>query len=342
MRRARNSIYELRIEAMAILIAVSALALFFAALPAAEAQQEGKVYRVGFLIPSRRTPETPWYDAFRQGMREAGYLEGQNLVMEPRWADSNPGRLRELAAELVHLKVDAIVTISAAAALAAKDATTAIPIVMSGAIDPVQRGLITSLARPGGNITGSTGHPGAGFSSKGLQLLKEAAPKMSRVALLWNPTNPGDAGLPDELRTVAPALGLTVSVAEVRQAEDLPGAFAAIIQARADGLYVPPFPGTYDQLNTIVDFASAQWLPAIFGDRRFVIAGGLMSYWIDWIALHRHTAYYVDKILKGAKPADLPVEDPTKYELVINLKSAKALGLTIPQSILLRADEVIQ
>ncbi len=322
---------------------IVALALGILAAPlAAEAQQAGTVYRIGFLIPSRRTPETPWYDAFRRGMREAGYIEGQNLVMEPRWADSSPDRLRELAAEMVRLKVNVIVTISAAAALAAKEATSTISIVMSGAINPVQRGLITSLARPGGNITGSTGHPGAGFSSKGLQLLKEAAPKMSHVALLWNPTSPGDAGTLEELRAVSPSLGLTVSSAEVQHAEDFPGAFAVITRARADGLYVPPFSGSYDQLKPIVDFASAQRLPAVFGDRRFVIAGGLISYWIDWIALHHHTAYYVDKILKGAKPADLPVEDPTKYELVINLKTAKALGLTIPQSILIRADEVIQ
>ena len=308
------------------------------------AQQTGKSYRIGWLdLGTRPSTTSPPLEAFRRGLSELGWIEGRNLAIETRYADDDNARLAAVTAELVGLRVDVIVTITTPAALAAKKATGLIPIVMAGSSDPVELGLVKSLARPGENVTGLTNNPGAGFTQKLTQLLKEAAPKVSRVALLWGAsTAVGEARALTELQATAPILGITVLSAEAREPSEVPVALAAILQQRADGLYVTPSSTNTGQQKLILDFALANRLPSIFADSRWVSPGGLMSYGIDWLELRRHSAIYVDKILRGAKPADLPVEQPTKFELVINLKTAKALGLTIPQPLLLRANEVIQ
>jgi putative ABC transport system substrate-binding protein len=314
--------------------------------PLLYAQRAERVYRIGWLdlgAPPSTTSTPGGLEAFRRGLGELGWTEGRNIVIETRYADDDSVRLAVVAAELVASRVDVIVTISTPAALAAKKATALIPIVMAGSSNPVELGLVKSLARPGENVTGVTNNPGPGFTLKLLQLLKEAAPKISRVALLWGGTSVrGEAGVLSNAQAAAPALGITVLSAEARQPNEIPGALAAILQEQPDGLYVLPSSTNTRQLKLILDFALANRLPAIYMDARWVSPGGLMSYGTDWLELRRHTAIYVDKILRGAKPADLPVEQPTKFELVINLKTAKALGLTIPQSLLLRADEVIQ
>jgi putative ABC transport system substrate-binding protein len=213
---------------------------------------------------------------------------------------------------------------------------------MSGSSDPVENGLVTSLARPGGNVTGLTNNPGGNFVRKLIQLLKEAAPRVSHVGVLWDSTNPAEASLLASIQAAGQALGIAALNGDARDATAIPAALASLVRAGANGLYVSPSAVNTGQRKLIVDFASRNRLPSIFGDKRFVSEGGLMSYWTDWNDLRRRSAVYVDKILKGAKPADLPVELPTKFELVLNLKTAKALGLTIPQSLLLQADEVIQ
>ena len=244
-----------------------------------------------------------------------------------------------LAAELVQLKVDVIVTQTTAAALAAKKATTTIPIVMAGSSSPDRLGLVKSLARPGENVTGMTNNPGTGFFAKMVQSLKDAAPRVSRLAVLAEPTISDST---NEIEASAPSLGLTVIVLRASAPEQVPGILAAALRERADGLFISPSPVFDAQRLLIVNFALVNRLPSICGDRDFATAGGLMSYWTDWTDLRRKTATYVDKILRGANPGDLPVEQPTKFELVINIRVADALGLTIPQSLLVRANEVIQ
>ncbi len=304
---------------------------------AAEAQQAGRVYRIGYLTAGGGVNQ-----AFRDAMRQLGYLEGQNIVIESKSAERKLERLPDLAAELVRLKVDVIVTITTPAALAAKNATATIPVVMAGSSDPVELGLVASLARPGGNVTGVTNNPGSGFGGKWLQLLKEAAPKVSRVAALHNLSIPPEArGFP-RMQDAARVLNVALLSADVRGPNDFDRALAMITQEHADALIVVPNSLNGAHRKLIVGFATKHRLPTMFGDRNDVEAGGLMSYWTNWNDLRRRAAVYVDKILKGAKPADLPVEEPTRYELVINLKTAKALGLKIPQSVLIRADEVIQ
>ncbi len=314
------------------------------ATPLLYAQQAERVYHIGWLeLGALSSAVSGSLAAFRRGLGELGWIEGRNVVIETRYANDDGVRLAAVAAELAASRVDVIVTITTPAALAAKKATASIPIVMAGSSNPVELGLVKSLGRPGENVTGVTNNPGAGITQKLLQLLKEAAPKMSRVALLWGGTSsPGEGGVLADAQAAAPELGITVLSAEARQPDAIPVALATILQQRPDGLYVTPNSTNTRQMTLILDFASAHRLPAIFMDARWVTRGGLMSYGIDWLELRRHTASYVDKILRGAKPADLPVEQPTKFELVINLKTAKALGLTIPQSLLLRADEVIQ
>jgi putative ABC transport system substrate-binding protein len=314
------------------------------ALPlATRAQQSGKVYRVGVLVPLAQSwvssPERP---PLLDALRELGWVEGRNLIIEYRFADGQPERLPALAAELVALKVDVIVAIATVTAVAAKRATSTIPIVMSGIGDPVLAGLVESLARPGGNVTGLTSQPGSGFLRKTLQLLKDAAPGLSSVAMLGDPADPGQAAMYREIPTAARLLGLKLVNVDAHDATDLPNAFATITKQKHDGLYVANSPLNTQRAKPIADFALTRRLPLMSGNKAFVAQGGLMSYWADWNDIRRRTAIYVDKILKGAKPADLPVEQPTKFELVINLKTAKALGLTIPQSLLLRADEVIE
>ncbi|HEY8245461.1 MAG TPA: ABC transporter substrate-binding protein [Casimicrobiaceae bacterium] len=304
-----------------------------AAPVALEAQQARRMYRIGYLSPGQAFTG-PDLDAFRRGLSELGWIERRNIEIISRWSGPTNDRLPELAAELVALGVDVIVTISTPGALAAQRATSSIPIVMTGSSDPVGRGLVASLARPGGNITGLTNNPGAGFFAKKLQLLKEVAPKVSRVALLWNPTNLGEVGLFDELQAVAPGLGLTMLNTEAREPENVATALSTALRGRADGLYATNSALNISKLRVIVDFAKANGLPSMFEDRRFVSAGGLMSYSTDWLELRRRSASYVDNILRGAKPGELAIEQPQKYELVVNRSTAKALGLAIPQSIL--------
>jgi len=310
---------------------------------AATAQQTGKVSRIGFLSPSLASAwAQPAVQAFRRELGVLGWFEGRNIVIEARWAENQPDRLPALAAELVGLRVEVIVAITTAATVAAKQATAVIPIVASGIGDPVEAGLVQSFARPGGNVTGLTSNPGTGFTQKMVQLLKEAAPKATRLAVLWNSTDPGQSSVLGEVQAAAPALGLTVLSAEAREPKDVGSALATLVRERANGLYVTPSSLHLREGKQIADFAATNRLPSMFGDARNVSAGGLMSYWTNWVEIRRRTATYVDRILKGARPADLPVEQPTKFELVINLKTAKALGLTIPPSLLQRADEVIQ
>ena len=299
-----------------------------------DAQRVDKIYRVGWLSLGRAWSLNP----FRRGLSELGWIEGRNIAIETRWADNDADRLPVLAAELVQLKVDVIVTQTTPAALAAKKATASIPIVMAGSSSPDQLGLVKSLARPGENVTGITNNPGSGFTTKMVQLLKEAAPRVSRLAVLERRTE----GNLREIETAAPALGLTVLNAEASIPDQVLNALTVAVRERADGLFVSSTPVNDVQRRLIVDFALANRLPSICGDRDFVSAGGLMSYWTDWVELRRKTATYVDKILRGANPGDLSIEQPTKFELVINVKTAKALGLMIPQLLLQRADEVIQ
>jgi putative ABC transport system substrate-binding protein len=308
--------------------------LFAAPLDAA-VEQTAKVYRIGWLDLG-----SAWnLDSFRRGLSELGWIEGRNIAIETRFADNKPDRLAALAAELVELRVDVIVTQTTPAALAAKKATVLIPIVMAGSDNPVERGLVSNLARPGENITGLTHNPGPEFRQKLVQLLKEAAPRISRVAVLWSTGEQGDLR---QVQAAAPALGLTVVDASASEPEQVPLALGAAVKARADGLLVTPSPLNWSQRQVIVDFAMANRLPSIYGSKGFVRAGGLMSYWTDWGEVTRRSATYVDKILKGAKPGDLPIEQPKKFELVINLRTAKALGLKIPQSLLLGADELME
>ena len=307
----------------------------------AHAQQSGKVARIGYLGNSSPALEPDLLGAFRQGFRDLGYTEGQNILIEFRWAEGRSERLPELAAELVRLKVDVLVAAGAPGALAAKQATQTIPIVMAAVGDAVGTGLVRSLARPGGNITGSTGMT-QDLDGKRLELLKEIVPKLSRVAILLNPANPFSAFGWKEALAPAEALHLKLEPVEVRAAEQFDAAFAAIARQRPGALYILPDPVLLAYRARIVDFAAHRSLPAIYPFKEFVDAGGLISYAPNVPAMFGRAATYVDKILKGTKPADLPIEQPTQFELVINLKTAKALGLSISQSLLNRADEVIQ
>jgi putative tryptophan/tyrosine transport system substrate-binding protein len=324
-----------------ILVAVVLLALGVIA----EAQQPKKVPRIGYLSNNDPATESARSEAFRAGLRELGYIEGQNIASEYRYAEGKADRLPALAAELVRLKVDIIVVGAADTAIrAAKNATKTIPIVMTGpGLDPVEAGYVESLARPGGNVTGIT-NLGGELGGKHLELLKEAVPKLARVAVLYDPATPDSVhDVKEVLPVAAGALGLTVRSWEVRAAEDFDKVFAAISKWRPDGLYVPRrSPLMRANEKRIVGFALKSRLPSAYGSRGYVEAGGLMSYGTNPADSYRRVAYYVDRILKGAKPADLPVEQPTKFELVINLKTAKQIGLTIPQSLLYRADKVIK
>ena len=323
----------------AVSVILTAALIILAAPAAADAQQPGKIPRVGLLRPG--SPPDPYVDAFRQGLRDLGYVEGQTIAIEYRWAEGRPARLPLLAAELVQLKVGVIVTQGEAATRAVKEATSTIPIVMATSGDPVGAGLIASLARPGGNVTGLSS-VGPDITGKQLQLLKEAVPKVSRVAILYNPTILGTVLVVKEAQVAARTLGLTVHPVEVRVPDDLGPAFDAMTRERAEALYAPGDPFTFTNQRRILDLAAKRRLPVISVFRDFADGGGLMSYGPNRLDMFRRAATFVDKILKGAKPADLPVEQPTKLELVVNLKTAKALGLTIPQSVLIRADQVIQ
>jgi putative tryptophan/tyrosine transport system substrate-binding protein len=308
---------------------------------AAEAQQAGKVARIGYLTSGSYTTAPHLVEAFLQGLRDLGYVEGQNIVIEQRYADGKAERLPGLAAELVNLKVDVIVASGTPAPLAAKNATKTIPIVMASAGDPVGTGLVASLARPGGNVTGqSTLTPELG--RKRVQLVREVLPGVSRVAVLWNAANPYTVLLVREIEAAARALGVQVQSLEVRGPDDFENVLPAAISSRAGALIVVDDPLTVSRRMQIANFAARNRLPAMYGFKEFADAGGLIAFGANLPAMYRRVATYVDKILKGAKPADLPVEQPTKFDLVINLKAAKALGLTIPPSLLQRADQVIE
>jgi putative ABC transport system substrate-binding protein len=322
------------------LIAAGAL---LAAPLAAEAQQAAKVARIGYL--SHNLAASPHLrEAFLHGLRDLGYVEGRNVVIEYRYAEGKPERLSALAAELVALKVDVIVTVSNTTALAAKQATRTVPIVFTAVADPVAAGIVASLARPGGNVTGLASL-GSELVGKRLELLKQAVPGVSRVAVLWLPGALGERTEKD-MRTGADvasrALGVQLQFVEARVPADFDRAFSDMASARADALTMLPSNIFLREHRRIVDLAAKNRLPAVYGSREFVDAGGLMSYGANQVDLYRSAATYVDKILKGAKPNDLPVEQSSKFELFINLKTANALGITIPKAVLARADEVIQ
>jgi putative ABC transport system substrate-binding protein len=309
----------------------------------AEAQQLVKIPRIGYLSAIDAATESTRIDAIRLALRELGYIEGQNIATEYRYAEGKFDRFPELAAELARLKVDLIVVTGGDPVIrAAKNATNKIPIVMvGGGVDPIGAGFVESLARPGGNITGLT-NLGTELAGKRLELLKGAAPKVARVAVLYDPAIPGNVLQLKEVHATAPALKLTVQPLEVRAADGFERVFAALNKQRPDGLYVPGGPVMNNNGKRIARFTLNNRLPSVYSRREFVDAGGLMSYGADLANSYRRVAYYVDRILKRAKPADLPVEQPTKFELVINLKTAKQIGLTIPPDVLARADKVIR
>ena len=336
MRRCAIVDYRCAIGVPAILILALTLVLLAAPI-SSDAQQAPKVWRIGYLGGS---PSSPLLEPFRQGLRDLGWVEGQNIAIEYRWTEGKAERLPELVSELVRLNVDVIYTQgSNAAAQAAKQATATIPIVFTTPADPLVVGLVSSLARPGGNVTGL----GGGIDTpKRVDLLKEAAPRVTRLAALWNATNPSNKASLKDVEEAAKTSGLQVQFIAVREPSDLDGAFSAMTRERADGLLVFGDALLFVQRARLVDLAAKHRLPAIYNRTEYVRAGGLMAYAANDIEQERRAAGYVDKILKGANPGDLPVEQPVKFELVINLKTAKALDLTLPPSLLMRADEVIE
>jgi putative ABC transport system substrate-binding protein len=300
------------------------------------------VYRIGYLSTPTRESVERGVQAFVRKLRQLGWVEGQNLIIEYRWAEGNVERLPDLAAELVRAKVDVIVAPAGSAALAAKNATSSIPIVMIFPSDPVEIGLVASLSRPGGNITGTTLTPGPEIFGKQLQILKETIPHASRVALLSNPADPSFALQLREVNAAAQSLRIRLQHVEAKGPQDFDNAFAAMARERADALLIGGSSTFLAHRTRLAEFAVKGRLPTMHSFRESVEGGGLMAYAVNMADFVGHAAVYVDKILKGAKPADLPVEQPTNFELIINLKVAKALGITVPQLMLLRADEVIQ
>ena len=322
-----------------LLVTLGAGALAFAAPPGSFGQQQGKVWRVGFLLPASASLSSSNTNAFLKGMWELGYVEGKNLVIEWRFADGKLERLPGLAAELVQLKVDIIVTAGSPAISAAQKATSTIPIVMATVGDPVGSGFVKSLARPGGNITGLSNMAGD-IAAKFIDLLRSVVPKLSRVAMLTPSTSYGE--LSKSVQAAAQKAGVKTLVAEASTPQEIENAFSMMVREKADAVFVGSPTVFAQQHRQIAELALKYRMPSLFQDRVTVEAGGLMSYGQKFTDLYQRSATYVDKILKGAKPGDLPVEQPVSFELVVNLKTAKALGLTIPQSLLLRADEVIQ
>ena len=310
---------------------------------AAWAQQAGKVYRVGYLtVPSRATAQHT-ANAFAAGLRELGWVDGQNVVIDYRFADSNLERLPHLAAELVSLHADVIAAGATPAVLAVRNATPSIPIVMFLAANPVASGLVGSLARPGGNITGLSGSAGPEIYGKQLELLKQAVPRISRVAILVNRvTSPFHALGLREADAASRALGLRQQIVEIAHPDAFDSTFAALTGPPSNAIFVPADPISFQHRARLVDLAARRRLPAMWGLREYAEAGGLMAYGPNTVDLARRAAIHVDKILRGAHPRDLPVEQPTKFDFVINMRTAKALGLTIPSPVLLRADEVIE
>ena len=307
----------------------------------AQAQQPVKVPRIGVLAPPTSSFFSIRFEPFRQGLRDLGYLEGKNISIEYRYAEGKLDRLPHLAAELVHLKVDVILTAGESDALAAKNATSTIPVVFAVTEDAVESGLVSSLARPGGNVTGLT-VLSEELGGKRLELLKESSPKVARVAFLWPSGGPRGNVPFTEMEAAAKAFGLKLQSLPVRGLEDFQPAFEAAKRDGAQALITTPSPVMNTQRDRIIDFAAKNRLAAMYAAPEFVDAGGLMYYGPNYLDLFRRAATYVDKILKGAKPADLPVQQPTKFEFIINLKAAKQIGLTIPPNVLARADKVIR
>ena len=326
------------------IILLALCSLLLAPCSSAQAQQPNKLPRIGYLSSTDAARESTRAEAIRLALRERGHIEGQNIAFEYRYGEGKIDGATELAAEMVRLKVDIIVVTGGNTWIrAAKNATKRIPIVMGGTgSDPVEAGLVESLARPGGNVTGITNLTGE-LAGKRLELLKEAVPKVASVAVLYNPATPDSVHEVKEVLPVAArALRLTIQTWEVRAADDFKRAFAALNKERPDGVYVTPGPQMNANRKRIADFALKSRLPSMYVTREAVETGGLMSYGADEADSYRRVAYYVDRILKGAKPAELPVEQPKKFELVINLKTAKQIGLTIPPNVLARADRVIK
>lgn len=322
-------------------VVITATALLLAG-SFAVAQIPSRVYRIGYIQTATPDEQEHLTKAFEEGLRELGYVEGRNIVIERRFAWGMQERLPVLAAELVKLNVDVIVTGANPVIAAVKQATATIPVVMGGSRDPVGSGFVASLARPGGNITGLTSDPTPEFQGKRLEILKEAVPRASRLALLWNPVSPSAATYRKIVEGATLKLGMTLQVVAIRGRDELEGAFAAVVRGRADAVVADSDPVFFTARSLIVQLATKHRLPAMYQAREFADIGGLMSYGDNVAQRFRRAAVYVDKILKGARPGDLPVEQAARFELVINLKTAKALGIKIPQSILLRADEVIE
>ena len=336
----RSPVFCRRIALKAVFVRFTAAVLLLAGAVAAEAQP---VYRVGFVSPIKAVPEPVQLRAFRQGLRELGYVEGTNLIIEARFAEGKNERLPELVAELVRLKVDVLLAGSTLGTVVAKRTITTVPIVFAGVQDPVGAGIVATLARPGGNVTGiAMGVGGGDFTAKCLELLTEAAPGTSHVAVLLNPAYPLSTQVRGEVQAVGRALNLKFDVHEAGNLKDLESVFGAIDASGARALFVAPDQFLTDSSPRIARFATEKRLPAIHFSKRFADAGGLMSYGASLENSYRRAASHVDKILKGAKPFDLPVEQPTRFELVINLKTARAIGLKVPQSVLLRADHTIE
>ena len=325
-------------------IIVLLVGLVLASFHLVDAQQTKRIPRIGLLTGGSSSAFANSLEVFWQGLHELGYVEGQNIVIESRFSEGKLDRLPDLAAELIRLKVDVIVAASTPGILAAKNATSTIPIIFVSVADPIGSGLVVSLARPEGNITGFS-TMNAGLSAKRLELLREAFPKVSRMAILLQPDAHGQTttkNMLTEAEDTARVLGVQLQLLEVRGLSDVDRAFSAMNRERAGALLVLPRPGAAAERKSIVDLAAKQRLPAMYPQREYVDAGGLMSYAANFSDQYRQAATYVDKILKGAKPADLPVEQPMKFELVINLKTAKQIGLTIPPNVLVRADKVIR
>jgi len=323
---------------MAVVVAV----VLFAAPRAAEAQPAGKVSRIGYLSPLSPAADATRREGFRQGLEELGYREGQNIAVEYRWAEGRLDRQDELAAELVRLKVDVIIAAGGHHTVrAAKKATASIPIVMTIGPDSVAGGLVASLARPGGNVTGLNTLTSE-LAAKRLELLRDVLPGIQRVAVLWNPAVPDRAIELKNTQLAARTLRVEIQSLEVRRPDDLDEKFKAIVKGRANALVILADPVTMTHSAKIIEFATKKRLPTMFNQKPPVDAGGLVSYGTNYEEAFRRAAMYVDKILRGAKPADLPIQQPTKFELVINMKTAKALDLTIPPSLLLRADQVVE
>jgi putative ABC transport system substrate-binding protein len=328
------------IDTRLTLVVTLALALL-ATPPAADAQQAGKIYRIGVLETISATLNVANLDALRQGLRELGYVEGQNVMIEYRSADGRAERFPDLATELVRLKVDLIVTRGTPAARAAKNATGTIPVVMAAIGEPLGTGVVASLARPGGNVTGFSAFV-TELEGKRLELLREMVPRIARIAALFNMSNPFFRPVWKELEASARSQGLQAQLLDVRDPRDIGRAFDTAIKQRVDALSVGIDAVTQANPRLIADLAAKHRLPAIYPSREFVDAGGLISYGVSYPDLYRRAATFVDKIFKGATPGNLPVEQPTRFELVINLKTAKALDLTIPPSVQLRTDHVVE